>query len=374
MENLKIEKKPLNLMFLYILWNCAGVIGYSFVYLYFKNAGLSELELAATYLFWALSPLAVMAALSGRKAEYSKLALAGIFLIGISYLLIASLKPTIWLLALHNVLVGSTCFLFWVPFNILYFGQSEKKEAISSAVYFAVFPGLSVVLPLLASFFVQGFGYSAVFAATAIIYFSCAILAIRFEKRAMHYELEECRKELKGFKTLILIEGIYGGGMGVTLVLIPLIYFTKPEELGLFLSVSTAFSLVASLLISRVSDKNRKRKKYIGVFGSGLGISTIIAAMTSSASGWYLAASLRNFFSALFWPFTTSILMDNQRHMEKSMVGREFLLNLGRIIGMLTVIIFILFASIHFSLIALGAVLMAYPLIIELKKKHITVA
>jgi MFS family permease len=231
-----------------------------------------------------------------------------------------------------------------------------------------VFPALSVVLPLVGSYFAQNFGYNIVFIATSMIYLSCALFVSKFGKHIMHYTLEGCKNELKGFKTLLSIEGIYGGGMTANLGLIPLIYFTKPEELGLFLSVSTVFSLVASLLISKVSDRNRKRKKYIGIFGSGLGLSTIIAMIATTAGGWYIFASIRNFFSALFWPFTTSILMDNKRHMEKSMVGREFVLNMGRILGMAIVVGCVIFATIHLSLLFLGAVLMAYPLVIELKK------
>lgn len=59
--------------------------------------------------------------------------------------------------------------------------------------------------------------------------------------------------------------------------------------------------------------------------------------------------------------------------MLKSMVGREWILNVGRFFGAGIVLACTLFYNIFLSLGILGIVMLAYPLIIELKKRKIRV-
>jgi len=55
------------------------------------------------------------------------------------------------------------------------------------------------------------------------------------------------------------------------------------------------------------------------------------------------------------------------------MVGREWILNVGRFFGAGIVLACTLFYNIFLSLGILGIVMLAYPLIIELKKRKIRV-
>ena len=365
-----------DLLIVYLLWNAASVVGTSFIYLYFKNSGLGFQDLVTTLAFWSLGALAVMLILNKRKTSEMKLfMLLGILFQLLAYLLVIFLQPFRELLFTYSFLFGTASFLFWVPFNILFFEFGKDKMAWFGSIYFSVNPMLAMFLPVIAGIIAQNHGFSPVFGMAGILYVILfAVVLLLVKERVCSYDIASCLAVLKGFKTLVFIEGIYGGGMAATLLIIPLFYFTTPQDLGVFLSVTTIFSVVASFMLSKFSDKSGKRKNFIILSGSALGITTAVAAFATTAIGWVSIISVRNFFATLFYPFTTTIIMDNKINIFDSMIGREWLLNLGRFLGVIITLAFIIFFSdIHFSLLFFGILISIYPIIIELKKKHIIV-
>ncbi len=369
-----LKRSLARLLLVYVSWTAANIFGSSLLYLYFKNAGLSEFELLSSFIFSFVATLGVVLILDKRKTDFRVLMVVALAFMAIAYLLLFFLNPTKELLLLYNVLLGSTFFLFWVPLNIFYFERTRRREAQLSAVYFSMSPFLGLIIPLASALVVENLGFNMLFLLTSAAYVATMVTMFLLEKRRMFYDLKTCHDEIKGFKTLILVEGVYGGGLVAATTLIALFYFTKPLELGAFLSITTIFSVIASFIIGELSDKARKRKKYIDLFGAGMGITTGVAFLASGPFLWYAAMSIRNFFAALFFPFTTAIIIDNKKDMEKSMVSREFILNLGRIIGVgIVLLCAVAFGNIYLSLVFLGLVILGYPLILELKKKHIAV-
>ncbi|NYZ76745.1 MFS transporter [Candidatus Micrarchaeota archaeon] len=370
------SKNPLvRLLSTYVLWLGSEVLGGSLIYLYFRDSGISETGLVFGTLFWALAPLPVIALLNKKTMDFRQLMFLGIAARAAGYGAVAFLPPSMELFIFYCLMLGVPSFIFWAPFNIMYFEMSRGRAAQFGSVYFSMTQILGLVLPLAAGMIAMGFGMQAVFACAAFLYATVLVPVSALEDRKEKYSFDESAKELKGFKTLILVEGVYGGGVATAFVVIPLLYFKTPLELGAYISATTILSIIASFIASRLSDKMKKRRRYIDVFGSGLSLTTIAATFASTAGLWYVAVSVRNFFSTLFYPFTTAIIVDSGRDMTKSMVMREFLLNVGRVFGILAVLFFTFFLSnIHLSLALLGAVLLFYPLIIELKKRHINVA
>jgi len=367
----------LRLLAAYLLWNAAGVLGGSFVNLYFKGAGVSVPDLVISYFFWAAAPVLVMRFLDGRKdLDMRAVLVAGILVQAAAYAFLLLFPPSTLQFYIYSFLLGMDSFLFWVPFNIMYFEMSRGREAMLGSLYFAVNPLFGIFLPLIGGAMAAAYGYGSVFLLSAATYLVIAPLALlTLGKRGFSFRMKECLAGLKGFKTLIFLEGIYGGGVGAGMGVIALFYFTSPQQLGLYLSVTTIFSVLASFAVSRLSDKSRKRKGYIAAFGSGLGITTAIMSFANTAFLWSAAVSVRNFFSSLFYPFTTAIIMDNKRESAEGVfVGREWLLNTGRFLGVALVLFFTLaLGSIHLSLALLGLAIAIYPAIIGLKKRHIRV-
>lgn len=368
MEN---KKQLLHLLLVYLIWLAISVFGQSLIYLYFKQAGLNEFELVSSIVFAFAATLLVISVLNKKKTNFRNLVLYAMLAMALACTLLFFTKPSVLLFIIFNILLGSTFFLFWVPFNILYFKLSEGREAVLGTVYFSIMPLLGIVLPLASGIIIEIFGFGIVFGVTAILYALAIVSLPMISNVEYRHDLGECLKEIKGFKTLILLEGVHGGGYGAAFSVISLFFFAKPVELATFISITTVFSIIASFVVSRISDKARKRRKYLTIFGIGLGLVVAAAGFLNWISGWYFGASARNFFAALFYPFTTAIIIDNKRDLERAMVGREFVLNAGRIIGVGIVVVCSVFLSnIYLSLILLGVVIMIYPIIIELKRRH----
>lgn len=370
---MKAENSLGRLLATYIPFSAASGLGATLIYLHFKNGGVSDSDLVVSFFFYFLAPLLVILALNNRKISSRTLMWLGLAAGAAAYALVALLPPMPAVLFAYSFLIGTICFLFWVPFNVMYFGISHGRAASLGTIYFSVGSLLSLALPLIAASIAQDMGYGALFLASAALYIIPMVTALLLTERVHSHQLKACLGELIGFKTLVLFEGVYGGGIFAAMSVISLFYFTTPMEMGMFLSITTVFAVLASVVVSVLSDKSRRRMEYIKLFGPGLGLVTFLGALATNALAWYGAISARNFFATLFWPFTTAIIVDNRRDMEKSMVGREFMLDGGRIIGVGIVLLCSLFISIYASLFILGICIMAYPLVIELKKRHIKV-
>jgi len=363
------------LILVYLLWNAAGVLGGSLIYLYFKDAGVGVLNLVISFLFWAVAPIIVIHAFDKRNLSMRSLFIAGILVQALSYLLLAAAPPSTMVLYAFSFLVGVNSFLFWVPFNTMFFELCKGREASLSSVYFAINPIFGVFLPIAGGFIAQSFGFSVLFAAAFAAYLVVLPLALfSVGKRNISFSLGSCLSDLRGFRSLVLVEGAYGGGIAASVTVISLLYFTTPSELGLFLSATTLMSVLASFVVSRISDRFRKRRRFITYSGSALSLATVVAGLATSAIGWTSAISLRNFTSAIFYPFTTAIILDKKRDVKGTMVAREWLLNYGRVAGIsLVVFSSIALSDIHLSLLLLGLVILTYPLLIVKKQPSIPV-
>jgi MFS family permease len=366
----------LQLLAAYMLWTAAGVLGGSFMYLFYKGAGVSLAELVLSFFFWSAAPVFVIHLLSDRKdLDMRTVLVSGVVIVVVSYLLMALAAPNALVLYAAQFLQGMCSFLFWVPFNVMYFEFSKDRAATHGSVYFAINPLFGVFLPLIGAVLASAYGFGLVFVLAALVYALVIPFAfLTLGKRFFSFRLEGCLDGLKGFKTLMFLEGIYGGGITAAIAVIPLLYFTNPKDLGMYLAVTTLFSVLASFVISRLSDRSGKRKRYISLFGSGLGVTTALASFAGTAFLWSAASSLRNFFSTLFYPFTTAIIMDNKHEsLEGVFIGREWLLNTGRCLGIGLVFLCTALADIHLSLAFLGLVIAAYPLVVGSKRRHIRV-
>jgi hypothetical protein len=64
-------------------------------------------------------------------------------------------------------------------------------------------------------------------------------------------------------------------------------------------------------------------------------------------------------------------VVDNSKSLADVFVGREIMLNVGRLCGALFGFIVLSFADFPLLLLSQGAFLLAYPLILELKRKKL---
>lgn len=371
----KPDNQLTRLLFIYVLWNATIVFATSLVYLYFKNAGVSDLNLLVSSLFWPAGALLSLLLMDRKPKIDARILMAlGSFMFLAAFALLFLLPPTKELLFVYQFLTGAPCFFFCIPFNTLYFALAKKNAATLSTVYNSMGSLLGLLLPIASGFIAQEFGFNLMFAASAFVFLLPTAAVFMLNPSRFKYDLADSLIKTRGFKTLSFIEGVSTGGAATVVAVISLAYFREPLGLGRFLAATTLFSVVASLIVSRFSDKTRKRKTYIAVFSCLCAIATIAAAFGTNLVAWYGAVGVRNFFLALFIPFTTAILVDSRRNIGKIMVGREWVLNAGKLVGAAAVVsAYLVFPSLYLSLAVVGWLLLLYPVVIELKRKHISV-
>lgn len=338
---MKISPIVKTLLIIDLLWAIAGLFGGSLLDFYLYESGITFFDLIIANTIGYVSPLVLIIMLNQKKTKIQDLMIFGMVITVIAYLIFALFPITLLLVYIAMFMIGFNSFLYFTQFNILYFQESKDHEGFFSSVYFSMGTIVELLIPIIVGYIAYVYGFFYVFLITVILLLFSVNFILKLEKKEFKYDLMKCLYEKKGFKMITLILGVYEGCCGLIVVLLALTYFTEPLDLGIFLSFTTLVSVIASLLIGHFSDLSRKRFRYIKYFGIGLAITNFLAFFSSNVFLFYVFMSLRNVFASLFYPFTTAIFADSKRNMKKIMIGREFVLNAGRVLGaFLTLLIY----------------------------------
>ncbi len=352
----------------FLFWNVAGYLGSSLIALYLIKSGFSIFEFLFFVLLMYLFPLIALFFFRGYRNREAMV--LGIGAQALAYFLLA-------LFSSHRSAVlfaamGAFAFpLFWVPFNSMWLGKEKGRNATRSSIYYAFMMMVGLIAPAAAGFAAEGFGYSALFLASGLLFLPAMLFAWMIpEGGRVKLPLGNCIREFGGFRMLVFLEGFYG----IALIVIPLItlqYFDEPVEFGAFFSAVTAVATVASILFAKASDRVRHRGKFIVLSSAGLGIATVAAAFLSSELvPWFAALLAVNFFRIVFYPFPLALVMDNRKSLPHAMYAREIYLNLGRVCAAAFAVAAYLFSGeLALQLVVFGASALAYPLVFEKKKK-----
>jgi hypothetical protein len=84
-----------------------------------------------------------------------------------------------------------------------------------------------------------------------------------------------------------------------------------------------------------------------------------------------MAFALVTFFSRVFFPLPLALAVDNSKHLASTMVGREIMLNLGRICGLLFAHFILVHYSIGYVLLAQGIALLLYIPVFENRRSKL---
>ena len=367
----KFSSPFFKLILIYVFWLASGILASSLFEVYFFGLGLSIQEIVATSFFWFVGSLILIPLF--KKINSKKFVLIGIAIAFISVLALYQFKfkETAYL---YRFLLSLTQFFFWAPFNILFYEFRKENNAILGALYFSVGPLLLLVLPAVSGVIATDLGYENLYFLAMI---SCAItfiLAFLFlEDHTYNYDIMKSLESISGLKSLIFLEG-FGANIiaSVTLETMLLKYATKPLEFGSFISLTTIFSILASFLTARISDKHKRRREVILLSAIALGIATIFASTASSIEQFFLGFAIVNFFKTIFFPLPFALVVDNSKDLAGTMIGREYMLNFGRICGAILGFALLFYFDISFVVLINGlTMLVAYPLAFELKKRKL---
>ena len=359
-----------NLLLLYGLWLASGISSGGLFEVYFFNLGLDQAQILLANSLWFIAPLLLIPLF--KKIEIKKFMTIGICtsLLGV---ILLYLFPYTSLAYVFRTLAGIPIFFFWIPFNIIYYEFRKENSAFLGAIYFSMGPIISLVLPFISGWIASVLGFGSLFILSMILYI-LTLICLKFihEVPSEEYDFLNTINSISGLRSIIFIEGFAVAVLtSVVLEVMLLNFITNPLDFGAFTSLVTIFSVFATLIMAKISDKQKNRRIFLLPSAIAIGIFTIFTAQSKNIEMFFLGFSLINFFSRIFYPLPLAILADNTKKLHDSMIGREFFLNLGRACGAFFSYVLFQMSSFETLLFVLGVMMLLYVPVFENRKKKL---
>jgi MFS family permease len=239
-------------------------------------------------------------------------------------------------------------------------------------------PLLGAVLPFFAGLFIGSYGYASVFLVGLLALLVGTYLSRRMrENERIEFHFWRAFESLKGIKSLMLLEGLWQGVNWSCFVLITVFFIKDELQFGAFMSLMGVAGGIAALLLARISDKIQNRSAFAGFSAIGLSLSTIASGMVGTLWLWGVTRGINAFFERVAIPFMWTVVADaRDARIADAMIGREFLLNAGRVAGILLIVTLLLLLIaptggvseieiLRTALIISGIVYLAYPVVLH---------
>lgn len=357
----------------YISFLLANSFGQALSNLWFLKNAFSYFQLVTFSLVTFISPLILIAA--SKKFETAKFMRIAILFSMVSAILMikfySPLQPY-----LISLLGGANLFYFWAAYNITHFKTTAiNKKAFSSALLFFVSPVLGVILPALTGFIAAVAGFQLNFITGFFLFLIPLGLSFTLPSYKFNYRLIQSLRKIPKLHPFLLIEGFWEATVFTAIPIFTLFFIQTPRELGIYLSYIAAVAALVNLIFGRISDKLRKRALFLYPITVLLALATFGLAFADTLISWIIFQTAISVLLTLAWPFMTVLVVDFYPDSALTMVPREFLLNLGRLTGVLVIVFsLLLFNSPRPALLVLGAVLLLYPIVLFQRKAYKGVA
>jgi MFS family permease len=359
-----------NLLIINVFMLAGMFFGGSLFEVYFYNMGLSLPEIYFADLLWFLVGLLLIPVF--KKFESRRFMLIGLVISILSALALLIYKDPMSAYV-YRILLGTTIPFIWIPLNIRFFEFSHENNATLGAIYHSIVPLLSLLLPAFSGSVAEVLGFDFLFMLAMASYAIAFVLTrIKFRKKTYRYDTLKSVDSLRGLRTIIFLEGFsITSIISVTLPVMLLLFTERPVEFGLFLSLSTIFSVAASFLISNLSDRYHRRWIFILSSATGFALASLLAASAPDIAIFFLGFGAVNFFSRLFMPISVALAVDKSKDLAATMAGREVLLGIGRVLGLAFGLLLMLYFDIQTALMLQGFALLLYIPVWELRARKI---
>jgi MFS family permease len=358
------------LIFVYLLWLSSWMMTATLFEVYFFSLGMSMQEIYLANAFWFVSGLVVTPFLSGFSSK--KFMMIGIAIAALGALILYFFPDKIAAYGFRLV-IGLTHLFFWTPFNVLFYEYRKENHAQLGALYYSLGPILSLALPSIAGLIAGSISYQALYLASFALYAFCfAAAAFLLEDRKYSYNVIDSIRSINGLKSMMFLEGFSGMVIvSVTLEVMLLGFIDTPFEFGTFLSLATIFSVIAAAITAKLSDRAGQRRKFILPAAAAFALSAVLASQAPDIVTFFFAFGLINFFSRIFFPLPLALAVDNTKSLVDLMVGREMMLNAGRLAGALFGYFLFVNFDIRAVLLVQGLALLLYIPVFENRKKKL---
>jgi len=360
------------LILVYSFWFLSLMLSASLFEVYFFNLGMPLQDIYLVNCFWFLISLIAIPFLKGLRTR-------DFMLIGIAFAICAAsvliLFPVVESAYAFRLLISGIYLFFWIPFNILYYEHRKGNNATIGALYFSVAPLISLVAPAAAGFIATSLGFPALFSLAIASFMLTAILVYLFvENKTYSYDIRASIKAMSGLKSLIFIEGF---AMTVllwtTLPITLLTFIDRPLGYGLMMSLLTIFTVIAAIFTGRMSDRFKRRREFILPTVLLLALSAIFASQATDLALFFVGFAMINFFSGVFFPLPFALLLDNTSSLVDMMIGREMILNIGRICGTIFGLMVFILTDIQTVILMQAIIILLYIPVFENRKKKLKI-
>lgn len=359
MQGLFSKLYPIQLIYLFAVYLTNAML-----LLWFQKQGVTYIGMALFFLVIYSSGLASMALL---KSIRPRLFFVLGIMCNITVFAVFGFYFKVEYLPLIALLYGPMFILFWINYNVIFFSNIDtEKRAFSSAIYAFAFSFLSTVVPLVSGIAASRYGMKSIFIAGILAMIIAILLSLRIKAPTLHYRIYNSIKCIKGVRLLIFLEGFWEH---LTFVAIPLLalFFIKDEMgMGAYLSYLGLTGAVASLVITKISDRKKNRRFFIRTLALSLAFATMLLVFSKNIYLWIAFTGLLYLLAPALKPFQTTVVLDNMKcGMHELMVAREFMLNLGRFLGVCAFLASLMLGFKFGSIFIAALAMLAYPFVLR---------
>ena len=317
--------KDLQLSWLSILQISHVLISTGFVsilYLYFVK---HQLNVAYIVLAEALGyAAAVFFIVIKKQCNLRRDIQIGFLLVIIGMLSLLLAWPPLVILFVYTVLRLSGGIIFFIPYNILFFGPTQAdKKLHKMATYWAVVSIAGILAPLLGAYIFSRFNL-LVFVGLAVSILCVALcFTIKLTTVRYGYSLKEIFVAIKGTRIITMFDGALQVASQLIITLYLLTFIQDELTFGRILSINALFSIFFSLKVAKISDESNKRIQFM--WPLALISAAIMVFFYASQDFWTILflIVLFKFITTLFNPIRSNIVLDTSTNTAVTWLSRE---------------------------------------------------
>ncbi|MFZ1946078.1 MAG: MFS transporter [bacterium] len=349
------------------LYTAFEFFGFSMLLVHFKRY-FSFDEIVLGYLLFFLTPLPFILFL---RTIRTRCFLVTGFALRAACMVIYLIAPSLPAMLIYYLVSGAIIFLFWVPYNIRYFLLSGPTNRATLAGHLIIVgPILNTFVPFTSGLVIAKFGLPFLISGTAILAALLIYNAARLPKYDLPYRFHDVMANARGLRLLKLVQGVWEAG-NMVIALYGLTFLKTEMEYGTYLSYLGLVGVVGALIVTRFSDRQRKRLKFFFPFVIALAALTMSLASARTFGRWTALAGTVGVASTMTYPFMFAIVLDKIEDKAAGMIAREFLLNAGRVLGYVVMLaIMAATGTMRWAFLFTGGVLLLYPVLLVSKRHY----
>jgi hypothetical protein len=245
------------------------------------------------------------------------------------------------------------------------------NRATSAGHFVIVGPILNTFIPFISGLVIAKLGPAYIILGSLIFLAVLLYKVSKLPKLDVRYSFFDVMKKSKGLRFLKFIQGSWEAA-SMLLALYSLVFLTGELQFGSFLSYIGLVGVFATLFVTRFSDRQQKRLRYFFPLVTLLALITMSLAFMDSLAKWILAVGLLGIIRTITYPFFFAVLLDKIEDKAVGMIAREFMLNAGRVFGVLIFILVLSFTgTMRYGFLILGSFLLVYPALLIARKVYI---